>query len=122
MRLKARCIKGFDKGVFLHVLDQMFIICFFMHGIAYYCFAFQPLERELDRLKNDTFNIPNITIVTPRLRQSVSDFAASGLDSVNFDQYFKEVSTLNIFMTMIIRGTLERKHNLERGWKVKVLR
>ena len=53
--------------------------------------------------------------MTPRLRQSVSNFAASGLDSVDFDRYFEEVSTPNIFMTMIISGTLERKHNLERG-------
>ena len=97
-------IKVFLLALFWYTcLCEMLTSCFYVwNSLLPNSFAFQPFKTQLYKLKNESFNIPNVTIVTPQLTQSVVSFATSGLKSVNFSQYFAEVSTRHVFFIKII--------------------
>lgn len=56
--------------------------------------VFQPLRIKLTALQNTTFNIPNITIVTKELNTTVTNFATSGIDGINFTAYYEQVGVV----------------------------
>ncbi|KAL8565107.1 hypothetical protein ACOMHN_005310 [Nucella lapillus] len=46
----------------------------------------------LDDLKSRNFNIPDVDLLNPAMRQSISDFANAGLDGIPFDSYTAQVN------------------------------
>ncbi|XP_035825566.1 prominin-1-A isoform X1 [Aplysia californica] len=66
----------------------------------------QELDDKLDELKRTTVNVDNITILSQDLKDDLQKFADSGLDSVNFAEYFVELNSLNKQLTKTELSTL----------------